>query len=148
MTKLRKFRKLSRFERKLLLQAFFLLPATALAFRLFGLKHLRATLPPIPNSETKQAETLAQAQNAQCIARMVRIAATHGFRRASCLVQSLVLWRLLRRHGIASELRIGTRKAENQFQAHAWVECGGVPLNDSGDVRDSFTAFDLDTVST
>ncbi len=141
MTKLHKFQKLSGFERKLLLQALFLLPATALALRLFGFKRLRSLPAPIPNNETTRAETRALAEQAQCIARMVRIAATYGFYRANCLVQSLLLGRLLWLRGITSELHIGTRKEENHFQAHAWIECDGVPLNDSDDVRDNFATL-------
>ena len=53
---------------------------------------------------------------------------------ATCLRRSLVLWAQLRRHGIASELRVGFRQAE-RFEAHAWVELAGVPLNDAPDVR-------------
>lgn len=49
-----------------------------------------------------------------------------------CLVRSLVLTSLLARRGIGSTLVIGV-KAEPRFEAHAWVECAGVPLLPTGD---------------
>jgi hypothetical protein len=49
-----------------------------------------------------------------------------------CLVRSLVLTSLLARRGIASSLVIGV-KAEPTFEAHAWVECGGIALLPPGD---------------
>ena len=61
---------------------------------------------------------------------MVNIAATHSVIRAHCLQRSLVLWSLLERNGVESELRFGARKENGQIQAHAWVEINGVALND------------------
>lgn len=48
-----------------------------------------------------------------------------------CLTSSLVLTRLLARHGIASTLVIGVRPGV-AFGAHAWVELQGRPLLPSG----------------
>lgn len=44
-----------------------------------------------------------------------------------CLMQSLVLTRLLARHGRSASLVIGVSPA-GTFTAHAWVERDGVPL--------------------
>ncbi|MEX0815874.1 MAG: lasso peptide biosynthesis B2 protein [Gaiellales bacterium] len=49
-----------------------------------------------------------------------------------CLVRSLVLTSLLAQRGIDSKLVIGV-KAEHSFEAHAWVECAGVPLLPPGE---------------
>jgi hypothetical protein len=48
--------------------------------------------------------------------------------RARCLEQSLVLYYLLRRHGIAVIYRQGV--SPRPFQAHAWIEYGGEVVND------------------
>ena len=40
--------------------------------------------------------------------------------------------------GVASELRLGFRNPEGRFEAHAWVEWNGVPLNDAPDVRSHY----------
>jgi hypothetical protein len=48
-----------------------------------------------------------------------------------CLVQALVLSRLLARRGIPAKLVIGARTAP-EFLAHAWVEQGGRPVLAAG----------------
>ncbi|MBX6331635.1 MAG: lasso peptide biosynthesis B2 protein [Gemmatimonadaceae bacterium] len=48
--------------------------------------------------------------------------------RALCLEQSLVLYYLLRRSGVAVAFRMGVQIAP--FVAHAWVEYRGTPIND------------------
>ncbi len=52
-------------------------------------------------------------------------AASQYVPQATCLTQALATQVLLGRVGFPSELRIGVRKEENRFEAHAWVECGG-----------------------
>lgn len=51
--------------------------------------------------------------------------------RALCLEQSLALYCVLRRRGISATLRLGVHPAP--FAAHAWVEYGGVPINEDAD---------------
>lgn len=60
----------------------------------------------------------------------------------NCLKKSLVLWYLLRCQGIVSELRIGVRREQGEFQAHAWVEYQGIVLNDTPNVRQHFAMFE------
>jgi hypothetical protein len=70
--------------------------------------------------------------------------------KGKCLSQSLVLWYLLNRQGILSELCIGVKKDEDQlpfnpvnFNAHTWVEYQGEILNDMADVYDHYAAFNF-----
>ena len=76
------------------------------------------------------------------VARAVKIAAERGLFQANCLQQTLVLWCLLRRNHIESEIRFGARKQEGQVQAHAWVEVGGVALNEDDGVHERFSPLD------
>ncbi len=78
------------------------------------------------------------------VGRSVNVAARYGPVRASCLVRSLVLVRVLKALQIESDLRIGVQAAidNKQFFAHAWVECAGVPVNDRTDVVAKFVSFD------
>jgi hypothetical protein len=70
--------------------------------------------------------------DARDLARGVFIVAQRGLFRPSCLVRSIALVRLLERAGIAgSRLRVGVRDNAGRFEAHAWVELGGVVLADS-----------------
>jgi hypothetical protein len=78
------------------------------------------------------------------IARLVGAIASRAPFRANCLVRSLVLKFLLARHGIASRLRVGVNKQGHEFEAHAWIELGGHPLNDAADVQQRFTPFEGD----
>ena len=48
-----------------------------------------------------------------------------------CLIQSLVLVRILARRGVPSTMVIGVM-AQPRFSAHAWVEHGGVALLPAG----------------
>jgi hypothetical protein len=52
----------------------------------------------------------------------------------NCLARSLVLWWLLKRRGIDSQIRLGVRKENAILLAHAWIELDQVVLNDRPDV--------------
>lgn len=78
----------------------------------------------------------------QRLAVLVRAVAKH-VPRAECLAQSLVLARLVRDAGVDDVLvRIGVRPGEDALAAHAWVEQGGVVLNDEPDVAARFPIID------
>lgn len=51
-----------------------------------------------------------------------------GSRRPTCLVNALVLYRLLREQGDPAELVIGLPPEPTDQSAHAWVELGGVDV--------------------
>lgn len=142
----RKFLRLARRERVLLVGAILLLPVTALGLRLAGFRRWQRAL----SNLSPEGRALAAGdplEQARRTARVVGIAVRRGFYRANCLPQSLVLWFLLRRQGIESDLRIGVRKNANQCEAHAWVECLGQVLNDSEDVSDRFMPFSSAIIS-
>lgn len=81
------------------------------------------------------------------VLRLFRIAVRRAPLPGNCLSQSLTLWWLLRRQGIESELHIGTCYQNDRFEAHAWVEYAGYPLNDSSDVRSRFSPFNSQILS-
>ena len=72
-------------------------------------------------------------------ARRVSLAAAFYPRRALCLEQSLTLLVLLRRRGVAAELRLGVQP--RPFHAHAWVEVDGRPVSESESLPFTFAAF-------
>jgi len=139
----RKFLRLSRSGRKLFVQALFLLPVTALALRLLNFKSVRSALASLaPFDDTLGQEAVKGWRQISITARMVSAAARYGLCHANCLQQALVLWWLLRRQGIESDLRIGVRKTADCFEAHAWVERLGFVLNENEGVYQRFAAFD------
>ena len=120
----------------------FLLPAVGASLRLLGFKRTRNLLEClVPPADLKRLDDPAHPESANRIARLVAVAAHHGPYRATCLRQSLVLWWLLSRRGIAVELRIGVRKDGGELQAHAWVEHDGHALNDAQNAALAYAAF-------
>jgi hypothetical protein len=131
--------RMPRAERRLLLQALVLLPLTSAALRIVG---LRAWQTMVGTLATLGASPAADADRyTRSAARMVRLASVRGLTRPLCLSRSVVLWTLLRRAGIASEIRIGVRKRDGALDAHAWVERNGLVINDRRRVGESFAPF-------
>lgn len=139
-----KFRQFSWREKYLFFQALFLLPLSVLAVRVFGFRRWQSVLVRLVNHGQKSVESLTEYQltKARSTARVINAAANHGLYQANCLPRSITLWWLLQRYGIAGEIRIGVRKEEKLLQAHAWVECRGIVINDQPNVGIIFTAFD------
>ena len=124
---------------RLLLQALVLFPLIALSLKLWGLQKTQAVLMKLPHrnlSAPSKALPLIIAT-----VQMVLLATRYS-KRWTCLKKSLVLWYLLHRQGIDSQLQIGVRLEQGQFQAHAWVEYQGTVVGDRHDVRQHYTALD------
>ncbi|MGH9872171.1 MAG: lasso peptide biosynthesis B2 protein [Pyrinomonadaceae bacterium] len=161
MSSFRKLQKLSRNERWLLTQALVLLPLTFWGVYALGVSRWHrfltqlALLGTTPNRSSNHTGSNAPdcalaiadfeaAAQARAIARIVKIGAERGIYQARCLQQTLVLWCLLRRNHIESEIRFGARKEGGELQAHAWVEVGGVALNEDSDVCLHFSPLQSD----
>jgi len=57
----------------------------------------------------------------------VKLASKYLLRVNRCLIESIVLWVLFKRHGYPADLHIGIRKdARAQLNGHAWVESEGI----------------------
>jgi hypothetical protein len=96
-----------------------------------------------------ESDQVANVEVARNIARLVHIAARHGIYSANCLNRSLVLWWLLQRRGLCSEIRYGARTGAQGFEAHAWVEYANQIIGDNLDIHRDFAPFILgDTSST
>ncbi len=128
MNRLRKFFGLSQHERSLLLIALGGLPLVAAGVSLFGYKRMRALLAG-PEARSLHASESHRAE-AERVAAAVRRVARHGLLRGTCLSRSLLLWRMLKRRGIAAEIRFGVRPGNPAMEAHAWVEQDGRSLDD------------------
>lgn len=144
--RLQRFRTLDSAARGLFLRGAMLLPLISLSLRLRGFRATQAVLQSFLSSWKGAARparaSVGAPKGVALTVRMVRAAAHHGLARPTCLEEALVLWWLLGRQGIASTVRIGTHKAGRQFQAHAWVECDGMALNEGGGLHRHYAAFD------
>ena len=121
MTAMRKFWRLGSAERGLLLNAGILVVVYRVALWVLPW-HRVAALRPSPGISRASRFTVDSMESA------VRTAC-RPIPRASCLTQALALHHLLARAGYASSIHIGVAKASGGgFEAHAWVEYGGVTL--------------------
>jgi hypothetical protein len=137
-----RFRRLSDFERGVVLEGAVALVATRVGLRVAGFRRWQSALAWLAPSQAAYSTEQGSVNSARMIARMEQSTANHLFFRANCLEQSLTLCWLLHRRGIAAELRIGARKDAGRFEAHAWVESSGVVLNDTSTSHLHFVPFD------
>jgi len=141
-----KFFQLTWQERWLLFQAIVVLPVIAAGLHFMNFQRIHAILErfsPVPVGEDNGDNAL---QQAAVTSHMVLAAAARMPFTATCLVRSTTLWYLLRRQGIASEIRIGVNREEGGFHAHAWVEAHGAVLNDKADIHHQYSPFDQITL--
>jgi hypothetical protein len=145
MSRWRRFRNLPAPERGMLLHALAALPLSALLLRLAGFRRAQNFLSKMAGRGARSLDLeetpLPQARRA---ARLVAVAAAEGPYHANCLERSLTLWWLLRRRGVACQLRIGVRKQADRLEAHAWVELDGAILNDGEGIHRHFSPFPAD----
>jgi hypothetical protein len=134
-------------ERGLLLRALALLPAISIGLRLAGFRRMQKVLARWLPEGASGVPPTDLTPPAHRIARLVVVAGRKGIFRANCLEQSLTLWWLLRRRGFEAELRIGARKRDEIFEAHAWVELEGAVLNDEEGVTSEYARFERDLTS-
>jgi hypothetical protein len=138
----RRFSALERQVQKVFLRALVLLPMITWSLKWRGFRATQASLTLALSNARLEFGTAAVNTNASATARMVEAADRHGLVHPSCLVKSLTLWWLLARQGIPSQLRIGVRKEVERFEAHAWVDCDGTPLNEPDEHHQHYVAFD------
>src|SRR6185503_9746550 len=91
-----------------------------------------------PASKASAADS-TRLPEARRLALAIIRAARFGVFRPQCLVRSVALSRMLEDRGIDGALvRVGVRRANGEFLAHAWVELAGEILGDADDHVGSF----------
>jgi hypothetical protein len=130
------------------LEAAATLSATWGGVRLLGFRRWNATIERFKLEKSAEADRCkasrvnsSTADMAPSIAMKLDLTARNLFFRTNCLERSLALQWLLRRRGIATDLRIGARKESELFEAHAWIELDGVVLNDPEEAHLHFAPF-------
>ncbi len=132
--------------RGIFLRAAAVLPIISVNLKMRGFrptqKFLLRSLPVARQTSEEYSIHIARdLKRAELTSRMVNAAIRHVWRASTCLEKSLALWWLLGRQGIASQLRIGARKLEGKFEAHAWVERDGAALGEPQEHR-HYATFD------
>jgi hypothetical protein len=110
---------------RLVMRAFVWLALVDLALRVAGLKRL---IDFAPSASSVPVQRLPG--HLPLYVAALDAAANRHFVRAHCLHKSIALHFWLRREGLPSELRIGVRKDNGDFRAHAWVTLGDHVIND------------------
>jgi len=142
MGKWARFRALPGRDRLSLVWFALLLPLLDAGLRILGYRRFRAFLaahpPHLPQYGGTETEALEASRH---IAYLVTVASSYGLYHPGCLRRSLLIWWLLRRRGIQTDLRIGVKKLEGQLYAHAWIRLGDEIINDGVEVERAFSAF-------
>ena len=125
---LKKWRGLLFREKILLVRFVFCLPWISFCIRFFGYLPTRNFLSRLVRQTVLRQANTTELEDAQRSAELLLIAGRHGFIPATCLRQSVLLEYWLQRQGLNAEIKIGVRKQQELFDAHAWVELNGVAL--------------------
>ena len=107
------------------------LPVVSAMLALFGFVRTRRLLESASGNAGRRVAGDEELRAAQAAAWLTNIAGRRGAVTATCLRQSLLLYWLLRRRGLAPEIRLGVRKEDQKFDAHAWVELHGIALGET-----------------
>jgi len=100
----------------------------ALVRRSLGREKLPAVLARV-RATTRRDRPLAQPEDSGRLARAVTLTLERTPLDSRCLLESLVLLRMLARRGVDGSLVIAVRPQERDtLDAHAWVELAGRPL--------------------
>ncbi len=116
MTRWSELRSLSFSEVWFLVEAAATVVGFDLAFRLFSSKTCLALV------ERKAGSRRQRGADLQRMAWLVDVADRYTPGRSSCLRQAAALAWLLRRRGIATNLRIGVAREEGKLVAHSWLQ--------------------------
>jgi hypothetical protein len=123
----RRFTSLDRSDRRLVLEAASLMALVWTGLRLFQFSTLRRILDRYAGSPAARNDGTPNASAIRPV-RWAITAVAARFPAATCLVQALAADAILRRRGLACELRIGVRVRGNSavpIESHAWLECDG-----------------------
>lgn len=122
-SKLTKAWRLTRAEWAVLVEAVLLLLIVRAGTRLWPIKRLVALM-----EAGKLLRGLSPAGPRiapERIAYLVEVASRHHFPRPTCLMKALVVYRLLRKQGLAVKLILGATKSTGKLEAHIWLEHQG-----------------------
>ena len=113
------------------MRALLWLIAAGVAVRFVPFATLSRAIARIPASRSPRA-AITPAECGTAVRRAARIWPV-----ARCLPQAIAGYCLLRRAGLSGTLTLGARVEGERFEAHAWLESGGVTVT-GGDVLDRY----------
>ncbi len=132
-----KWRRRTRIERMLLLEAFALLGLARLAVLILPFKWLAVSLGRHMNESGTQISA-TDLHQARMVGQAIRSAAHNTPWESVCLPQAMAAQWMLKRRRIAATLYLGVAKDETKLEklaAHAWLRCGDVILTGAASHR-------------
>src|SRR3984957_17851490 len=118
----RTFSRLTTAERLVALEAGLGLTATWIALRTVGFRRWKRVLESLAiRKKTNVTAAEVSAREIANVVRMEEAAARNLFFDTNCLEQSLVLWWLLQKRGVAAGLLMCGRERGDSFAAHGWA---------------------------
>lgn len=126
---LRRWRELDGGQRRQLMWMMLALPVVDANLRIAGYVRTRRWLERMSRNEAPHRASPTEMDASISATRIAAIAGRRGPVAATCLRQSLLLFWLLRRRGLAPELKLGVLKQDGAVDAHAWVELEGQSLD-------------------
>lgn len=135
-----------RLERDSFVLATILLPITTLSVRALGFWRCYSLVAGKAMRSVRRHADADHRISAHVARGVRRAAAWTALLPADCLPRSLVLFGLLRRVGVDASFRLGVRALTGRFEAHAWVEVGGRPVDEDAPADLVYGSFDLDGV--
>ncbi|MDH3254415.1 MAG: lasso peptide biosynthesis B2 protein [Acidobacteriota bacterium] len=130
-----RFRRLSRDEKKTLVQAWCLLPLVDVCLRAASFESAKKALGVVVGKEPSVPDLDVEPER---LSRLVEIASRQHLWPIRCLPRAMVLEGLLRRSGVDCALQIGARREARGVAAHAWVEIEGRPIGEAENVDERF----------
>jgi hypothetical protein len=134
MNKLRKFLALPMADQWLLARCVVLVALIRLGLNTLTLAAVQQRLKPWMSPDGRRQQRTNEIPSAEMDRLMWAIRqASRCVPAATCLTQALAAQVMLGREGCPTQLRLGVTREAGEFQAHAWVECGGrVIIGDHG----------------
>jgi len=123
---LQKFFRLPCPERRLLLEAIFLLGIYRIALKVLSFKRLTHSMVRYHNAEPLPAVSREQETKARQIGEAVERAGRHTPWKSACLVRACTAAKMMRRRKIPGSVCIGVQKETYEprdIEAHAWTMC-------------------------
>ena len=127
LAKIKKFMALTFEEKKLFVEAWFLLGVMRLAILTLSFKRLTHAFEQRHKIKELSLLNEDQLRVAQLIGKSITQAASHTPWESACLVQALTAQKMLQKRGIPGVFYLGAKKDEikrGDITAHAWSQCG------------------------
>jgi len=140
-SRFRKFIALNSEERRLFIEAYFLLGIMRAAIKFVSFKRLTRSMDLLKKSMPPAPLTEEQRQSAIMVGKAIVRAANHTPWESACLLQSLTAQKMLEKQGIAGVLYLGIKKDENdkeKMNAHSWTQCAEIIITGKNEY-DTFT---------